>query len=110
VTNVKFYCHGTNLLGPVSSNVGNWSFVWTNLHAGTNPITAVATDNRGASSSSAIRLVKVTTTNPPPFVSITSPANWATFKPGINLPIVAQATGSNGIAITNVDFFKNGIR
>jgi len=66
VTNVKFYCAGTNLLGTVTPNAGYWSFVWTNRHAGTNPVTAIAMDNRGASSPSAITLVKVTPLHPPP--------------------------------------------
>jgi RHS repeat-associated protein len=107
VTNVQFYCNGTNLPGPVVSNAGYWSLTWSNLHAGTNPITAIATDNRGASASSGITLVKVTPTNPPPTVAITYPASNAVFRAGADITILASATNFPAF-VTNVEFFVDG--
>ena len=59
ITKVEFY-NGTTLLG--TSTTSPYSFTWTNVVAGTYTITAVATDNSGATTtSSAITLVAVVT-------------------------------------------------
>jgi RHS repeat-associated protein len=86
-----------------------YTFLWTNRHADTYPIVAVATDSRGASTPSALGVFKVTPTNPPPFVQITYPTNNAIFAPGSDITITAIAYGTNGSgSVTNVEFFVNG--
>ncbi len=48
-----------------------------------------------------------TTTNPPPTVAITAPANGATFTAPASVTITASASDSNG-TVTGVQFFVNG--
>ena len=105
VTNVVFYCE-TNLPGTASSNNNVWSLTWSNLTDGYYFVTAVATDNRGVSSSSEIRVFTVLPTNPLPAVSITYPTNGATFPAGVNITITAATNGVG--SVTNVDFLVNG--
>jgi RHS repeat-associated protein len=110
----QYYTNGgfTNLSGPVAPQGTNglYSLVWNDLLAGNYPILAVATDNRGAQSVSGIRLLHVNSTNQPPTVAITFPTNGAVFKAGSDLRIQAQASGTNGVAVTNVDFFQGSVR
>jgi hypothetical protein len=88
--------------------------VWTNVPPGTNVLlTAKATDNGGASTTS--EPVSITVhpgppppppppTNLPPVVRITSPADGATFRAPVNLPIYAYAADPDGY-VTGVEFF-----
>jgi hypothetical protein len=67
-------------------------------------LTARAFDNGGASATSAAVNVTVNPAmNPPPAVSITSPANGATFTAPANITINATASDSNG-TVTRVEF------
>ena len=112
ITRVQFFCY-TNLvwtnLGSLTSTGANglYNLTWSNLSAGTYPITAVATDDRGASSSSSITVFKVTPTTPAPIVWITYPTNGAAFFAGTTITITANAT-SFPASVTNVEFFVNG--
>lgn len=112
VTNVTLCRFGTNICSinfSPGTNYALFSFVWTNSDVGTYPITAVATDNRGASSVSGICLFKVESTNRPPSVAITYPTNGAVFPPGSDITITASAATTNYLAsVTNVEFFVNG--
>jgi hypothetical protein len=57
----------TNLIGTATWVGGagtNYSLTWSNLPAGVYPVIAVATDNRGASHSSPIRIFRVNPANP----------------------------------------------
>lgn len=79
VTGVEFFA-GTNDLGPgqrvvpplvagspVPSPVSNlWSFVWSNVPPGIFPLTAVATDSRGAIARSEVVNVSILPLPPPP--------------------------------------------
>ena len=80
----------------------------SNRHHGAYPITAIATDNRGASTVSDIRVFKVASSNLPPTVSLTNPVNGAVFSAGTDLTLCATASSTNGIAL--VEFFQNGVR
>jgi endoglucanase len=105
ITKVDFY-QGTTLLGSTASSP--YSFAWNNVAAGSYSITAKATDNSGAVTTSAgvnIMVNTVVAGNVAPSVSITGPANNATFTAGANITISANATDSDG-SISKVDFYQ----
>jgi hypothetical protein len=118
VTNVEFFAGTTDLgrgqpvvLDPPGVNgvTGLVYFLnWQNVPANTYSLTAVATDNGGASTTSAP--VKITVlpgpppTNLPPVVRITSPPNGAVFRAPVNIPIYTYAADSDGF-VTTVEFF-----
>jgi hypothetical protein len=91
-------------------------WVWSNVPPGTNILlTAKATDNQGASTLSAPISITVhpgpaptppPPTNLPPVVRITSPAEGATFRASVNLPIYAYAADKDGF-VTGVEFFTD---
>ena len=113
VTNVQFFAYSpepTNSLGNISANSTNvvCSVTWSNRYPGDYPVVAVATDNRGASTFSAIRVFKVLPTNPPPTVLITYPTNNSVFADGVTLTVTATATNWPA-SVTNVQFFVNGV-
>jgi hypothetical protein len=117
VTNVEFFA-GTNDLGPGSPVVLDppgvngvtglvYLFNWLNPLPGDYPLTAVATDNGGASTASAavnITILKGMPTNLPPVVRIISPANGATFFAPVNIPLYAYASDPDG-SVKSVEFF-----
>ena len=76
------------LLG--SDTTAPYSFTWSNVAAGTYALKATAVDNAAASGSSGASLT-VTGANQPPTVSITSPANNATFTAPASITITATA-------------------
>jgi Bacterial Ig domain len=118
VTNVEFFAGTTDLgrgqpvvLDPPGVNgvTGLVYFLnWQNVPANTYSLTAVATDNGGASTTSAP--VKITVlpgpppTNLPPVVRITSPPNGAVFRAPVNIPIYTYAADPDG-SVTTVEFF-----
>ena len=104
VTNVTFYADG-NLLG--NDNTGPaYSFTWNGAAAGPHALTAVAWDNDGLTSTSAV--VNITVPAPlPPTVTITKPANNITFSAGASITIQASASDSDG-TVTKVDFYADG--
>jgi RHS repeat-associated protein len=104
VTNVQFYCGSTHF-SPSVSNAGYWSFT-SNFPPATYAVTAIASDNEGASSASAIRVFKVVPTNPPPTVYITYPTSGSTLPAGASITITADATNWPA-SVTNVEFFAN---
>lgn len=118
VTSVQFF-NGTNSIG-ISSN---WAVVdplpgggtpvasrgffllWSNAPVGTNVLTAVATDNGGATGvSSPVNIIVVSSSNLPPVVRITSPPNGSVFRAPLSLPLFAFAAEKDG-AIASVEFF-----
>jgi hypothetical protein len=121
ISNVEFFA-GTTDLGPglplvldppgVNGIVGLVYFLnWTNVAAGSYPLTAVATDNGGASTVSPIVNITVLPgpppTNFPPVVRVTSPPNGSTFRAPVDIPIFAYAFDPDG-AVTSVEFFADG--
>jgi hypothetical protein len=106
VSNVQFF-NGTTLLG--SDATSPYSFAWTNVAAGTYTLTARATDNSGAvTTSSAITVVVANPANIAPTVSITSPANNAGFTAPASITINANAADADG-TVSNVQFFNGTI-
>jgi chitinase/chitodextrinase len=101
VTKVEFF-QGSTKLGEDTSTP--YSFNWTNVAAGTYSLTAKATDNLGLTGTSAAVNITVNGTNPLPTVSITSPANGATFTAPASITITANAS-DNG-SVVKVEFFQ----
>jgi hypothetical protein len=118
VTNVEFFA-GTNDLGRGSPVVLDppgvngvtglvYLFYWLNPSPGSYPLTAVATDNGGASTVSGVVNISVlsgTATNPPPVIRIVSPANGAMFFAPVNIPLYAFVSDPPGGSVESVEFF-----
>ncbi len=100
VAKVDFYA-GTTLLG--TATTAPYTIAWNNVAAGSYSLTAVATNNLGASTTSAAVSVTVSV-NQPPTVAITSPANGAAFSAPASTTITASASDSDG-TVTKVDFY-----
>lgn len=104
VSSVSFY-NGATLLGTDATSP--YSFTWSNVAAGSYTITARATDNDGAVSTSAASTVQVNpvVVNVPPTVSLTAPANNASFTAPATISITATAADSDG-TISSVSFYN----
>ncbi len=103
VTQVQFY-NGTTLLG--SDTTAPYSFNWTNVAAGTYSVTARATDNQGAVTTSAPVSVSVQALQSPPTVQITSPLQGAQYQGApASVTVSAQATGGGG-TVSRVEFYS----
>ena len=99
ISKVEFF-QGTTLLN--TDTAAPFSFAWTNVAAGTYSLTAKATDNNNAvTTSSAITVIS----NAAPSVSITSPPNAAIFTAPASITINASASDSDG-SISKVEFFQ----
>ena len=85
-----------------------YTLFWNNVIGGSYALTAVATDDAGATNTSAAINVKVVT-NTPPTISITSPVDEQNlFVPG-NLPITVSASDAEGL-VKKVEFFRDGTK
>jgi alpha-tubulin suppressor-like RCC1 family protein len=100
VTQVQFF-QGTTSLGVVT-NIP-YSAVWSNIAAGSYGLTAVASDNLGITSTSAVVDVTVDSS---PTVTITSPSNSAFIFPGYTNVTLTATTSDTGGTITQVEFFQ----
>jgi hypothetical protein len=106
VTKVEFF-NGPTKLGEDTSSP--YSYAWTNVAAGSYTLTAKATDNLGATTaSSGVSITVNSTNNPPPTVSITSPANGTAFTAPASVTINANAS-DNG-SVTKVEFFNGATK
>lgn len=99
VHSVKFY-NGSTYLKTVFT--GPYTYTLSNLPPGTYTLTAKATDNLGAQTISAPVKVIV---NKAPIVSITSPANNASFTAPASITVNAAASDSDG-TIYSVKFYN----
>lgn len=123
VSTVEFFA-GNQSLGiktnnPASAGPMNpFCLVWSNVPPGSYTLTAVATDNGGASTTSGPVMILVDKgpppppTNFPPLVRIASPPNGAIFRAPVNVPLYAyasdrDATVTSGGSITSVEFFAD---
>ena len=105
VSKVAFYQNG-NLLGEDTSSP--YSYSWSGVAAGNYNLTAVATDNDNASTtSSAVSITVQSAGNNPPSGSVTAPSDGATFTQGSNIAISASASDADG-SVSKVEFFQNG--
>lgn len=107
VSKVEFF-NGSTKLGEDATSP--YSISMTNVVAGSYSLTARATDNSNAvSTSGSVNITVGNLTNSPPVVSITSPSNNATFTAGSSVIITANASDSDG-SITKVEFIRSGTR
>jgi hypothetical protein len=101
VTKVEFF-NGAAKLGEDTS--APYSFTWSGVAAGTYTLTARATDNLGAiTSSSAATITVSANANTPPNASITSPADGAIFAWKPTITVTATASDPDG-TVTKVEF------
>lgn len=101
IAKVDFY-RGTTLIGTATS--APYTVNWANVAAGTYSLTAKATDNKGGTkTSSAVSI----TVNAVPTVSLTAPANGATFTRPVTITLTATAADSDG-TISKVEFYRGG--
>jgi hypothetical protein len=99
ISKVEFY-QGTTLLN--TDTATPFTYTWNSVAAGTYSLTAKATDNNTAvTTSSAITVIS----NAPPTVSITSPANNAVFTAPASITINATASDTDG-TISKVEFYQ----
>ena len=106
---VEFFA-GAEKIG--QATVAPYRVEWAGAPAGSWTLSAVATDNQGAKRSSSPVIVTVqplTVPNTPPTVSITQPASAATFGPGAQVEISADAADGDG-EVTKVEFFAGATK
>ena len=99
VAKVEFFTNGTNKLG--ESVVAPFDFTWTNAPAGSNTLTARATDNLGATTLSDPVAVVL---NAQPVVSIVTPASDASFSTPASISVSALASDADG-RVGRVEFY-----
>ena len=93
----------------VQDTTAPYSFAWNNVAAGNYNLTAKATDNDGATTTSGIVAITVNVPNGEPTVSITSPANNSNFTAPADITINATASDSDG-TISKVEFFRGSTK
>ncbi len=103
ISKVDFFA-GSTLIG-TKTGASPYSIVWSGVTGGTYVLTAVATDSRNLITTSAARTITVSAP-PPPTVSLTAPANGATFTPPATISLAATATPGSGASILKVEFFN----
>lgn len=107
VSSVEFLIDGFGSIGTAAVVQGDsFALTWENVQAGTYSVTAKATDDTGLITISSP--IMVTVTNNPPTVSMTNPANGATFSPLPSMTLSADAADSDGY-VTQVDFYDGSI-
>lgn len=110
IVRVDFYVGGS-LVG--SDTTSPYGVTWSDVPGGTYSLTAVAQDDTGTRTMSVARAVTVTgsnvtaTSNAPPMVSLTSPADGATFSAPATISLSASASDSDG-TIASVEFYTGG--
>src|SRR5688572_17418558 len=100
ITQVEFFA-GATPIGTVSA--APYTFSWNNVAAGSYSLTARATDNLGATATSAPVPIVV---NAPPAVTMTGPANSALFTAPAAITLTANATDADG-TIVRVEFYQD---
>lgn len=103
VTRVDFYANGRQV---GSDSASPYLATWNSVPAGTYTLTAVATDDEGASTTSGAATVTVSAAaNQPPTSTITGPADGASYLAPATISITASAGDSDG-TIAGVDFYS----
>lgn len=105
VSKVEFF-NGGMRIGEDGS--APYTMTWSGAPAGTWSLTAVATDDTGATSVSppvSVTVTPLVLPNQPPSVMLTEPAPGATVQDGAPVSIAAQAADTDG-AVVRVEFFN----
>ncbi len=102
ISKVEFY-QGSTLIG--SDTTSPYSISWTGAALGTYSVTAKVTDSQGLTQTSSPITVKVQAAAPT--ISLTSPANNASFVAPANISLTANATANgSGNSISKVEYFQ----
>jgi glucose/arabinose dehydrogenase len=104
VTNLVFY-DGVTSLGETNNTP---YIIMASLATGAHALTAVATDNAGFSTTSAVVNVSVSAANVPPGVIITNLVDNAIFGNTDTVTVQATASDSDG-SVTNVELFNGTV-
>lgn len=103
ITKVDFY-RGSTLIA--SDSTSPYGVTWSNAAAGTYQLTAVATDNDGATTtSSPVGVTVNSATNQAPAVALTAPAGGASFTAPANVTLTASASDTDG-TVARVEFYR----
>jgi RHS repeat-associated protein len=97
ITKIDFY-QGTTLIG--TATAAPYSFTWTNVASGAYSLTAVATNDAGAASTSSA--VSITVDTAP---NVTLSSNGASFTAPATIALTATASDTVG-NVTKVDFYQ----
>jgi RHS repeat-associated protein len=100
IARVEFY-RGTTLIGTKTS--APYTVTWTNAPAGTYSLTAKATDDKGAVTTSSARSITVTAV--PPTISLTSPTDGQSFTAPASMTLAVSVTPGSG-TLTKVEYFR----
>jgi len=104
VAGVEFFVDGISLS---TDNSAPYTASYPSV-AGTHTLTAKATDDQGAQTTSAAVIINVQN-DPAPSVNITAPLNGASFTTGDLVAITANATDAAPGTVTGVEFFVDGV-
>lgn len=99
ITQVEFFQNNQRI---ATATTAPYTYQWSNIPAGTYTITAKATDDLGATTTSAPVSVTV---NAAPTINITAPTNNASYTAPASVTITANAADNDG-TITQVDFYN----
>jgi len=93
VVKVDFF-DGATLIGSIAQSP--WQFSWSGASAGSHALKAVATDNRGASTTSAIVTISISAINQAPTITLTSPTAGQIFTQSQAITLVANPIDPEG--------------
>ena len=105
VAKVEFFS-GAAKLG--EDTTAPYSFSWSGVAAGSYTLTARATDNLGATTTSAASTITVNA-NTLPAVALTQPTNGATFVAPATVILAASASDADG-SVAKVEFFSGAAK
>lgn len=104
IASVNFLVNGVS----IGTSGYPYNVVWTPTSLGPYSLTVQATDNDGnAVTSAAIAVTVIDPSSSAPSVSVTSPSSGAALLAGI--PTTVQASASDDVAVSSVQFYVNGV-
>jgi hypothetical protein len=106
IAKVEFF-NGSTRIGADSSSP--YAMTWSDVAAGTYPLTAKAIDNQGASTVSAPITITVNAPNKAPTVSLSSPSTATSLVAPATISLNATAADSDG-SIAKVVFFDGSVK
>ncbi|MBK7998771.1 MAG: metallophosphoesterase, partial [Verrucomicrobia bacterium] len=104
VAKVEFFANGVKI---GEDTEAPYEAIWNNPPVAAHQITAVATDDQGATTTSAEIAVVVYDAAGTPVAKVTAPLDGHIVEGPTNMVVTATANAVNGVA--NVEFFNNGV-